>query len=214
MFGLSKAEYICSESISMDSSTAFKTLNIPEGSDSDEIIDAYEELLFVVKQFFLTNAPIRLLFEKRLMKAEEYFSALSFLIPPSELKSRSLSELSFNTVDNKELISDFEINVAAVKRQISKAFLFADLKFAVESYLEIQERFEEKLWIRVISIFGEVENWPDGFNSEVKISDGLNSVLIKRSLENYSRDEMDAQSRNELLSEAYKIYKKLKLKKA
>lgn len=176
-----------------------------EQPDQDEIMDAYELQLHPIKQYWLTNAVIPLLFSRRLEKVKKLFEALSLLDVDISDKNDTTQYPIWDT-NNTDLIRSYEEGAAKYRTALGRLSLYGELKNWLEQLLNFQDHFERSLFSEIIGRFGTPENWPDGYSKELKISDGVDTVIVARGLK-----ESGFTERNAMLSEIYKVYKRTEM---
>lgn len=181
--------------------------------DEECVSDIYDEQLFTIKRYWLTNPVVPILFRKRLQQLERAFLAKDLLMPSINEKQLETPELKAYSLQEENLISEYEKSVAELKMGLSKLSLYPDIKDCIEQLIALQQHFESILLLKVISYFGEPQNWPEGFDKDGKISIGIDTVLIAKALKMIEAGASSPLIQNNLLSEVYKVVKKQNLAK-
>ncbi|MES2630118.1 MAG: hypothetical protein V4616_14230 [Bacteroidota bacterium] len=183
-------------------------LEVTAAADTSEITDAYEEQLFVVKQFFLTSPVIAVLFSKRLQKLEKLDEALETLLPGSIPPA---SGVLATELPENHLIAGYEAAMSGYKTRLAAAAFGPAIRSEAEGMIAVTAQFEKKILEQICLTYGTPENWPAGYDDSLKIANGLDTVLIARSLKELEQGINVENSRNALLSELYKLVKKQRI---
>jgi len=180
-----------------------------ENPDSDDIMDAYMEQLLPIKQYWLTNPVVELLFRKRLAQVAKLHEALVSL--NEDVGELALS-LDFQTsIDDAEIVRIYEAKMMWLKMVISSSWGFPNLNRLIDEVISVQHDFENRLLNTVQGVFNP-EQPGEYRNEDVKIGDQLSTIELQRML-GKKWDELSQEERYKLFTEVHRIEKRKNLKK-
>jgi hypothetical protein len=88
----------------MNTSDAFRILQLENDTEIDEIFDRYDEILFECKNYFIHKIPIEKLFSRKIAHLKEVEKAFEFLTNRVHYKTISLN---FQTINEAEIYAQF-----------------------------------------------------------------------------------------------------------
>ncbi len=177
-----------------------------EDLDSQDIQDAYLEQLLPVKQYWLTNPIVEVLFMKRLAMAERFFEALAVLnvsLAPADIK------FSFPELDMAQLVGSYEKGISLFKKGIGRSWNFIELEGLVQGMVQFHHMFEEMVFKKINDEF-DISVQELSRNTEVKIAEQLPSPKLGLMFSRLTG--LNAEEQFSLFTEAFRIEKRMKLK--
>ncbi|MFN5418152.1 MAG: hypothetical protein ACK5B9_13930 [Flavobacteriia bacterium] len=160
-------------------------LNLSADFDEDEIVEAQENLLFELKQFFLTRVPLRKLFQSRLeklIKLEETFSV--YKIEMQKFKKIAMN-FNFESDDILLVYNSYQAENKRLKSLISQSYIPSEVSFYVEQLIYLEKKYAQK-WFS-----------DSNLDENIIVSKEADAMELLESIKNYEGKSFSALKKNE-----------------
>jgi hypothetical protein len=122
---------------------ALETLELKEGYEEDDHLDAIDLALFQVKKEILEVVAIPPLLKKKVIQVKNILAAFSTLSKAEYLKPESITQAKLNSTGALAFLRDYESQLAEAKLRLSSAKNPITCLVAVESIVSVQNQFFE-----------------------------------------------------------------------
>ena len=181
-------------------------LKLGNDFDEDDIIDAQENLLFELKQFFLTRVPLQKLFQSRLdklSKLEETYSV--FQIEKENFAKNSL-DLTFDSDDILSVYNSYQLENKRIKNFISQSNNPNEVCFYVQELILLEKKyaqkwFDEKFIDEGVVVSKELD--PMELLASIKNFSGKSFAALKKNQNSPSETLLNEMKRLSLLAHKY-----------
>jgi hypothetical protein len=122
---------------------ALETLELKEGYEEDDYLDAIDLALFQVKKEILEVIAIPPLLNKKVVQVKNILASFSALSRAEYLKPEAIAEATLNPSGNLDFLRDYESQLALAKLRLSSAKNPITCLVAVESIVSVQNQYFE-----------------------------------------------------------------------
>lgn len=165
-------------------------LELPNDYDVDEVVDAYDQKLWEVRDYIFRNTPIHTLFKSRIKRLERVKEAVQLLLPLEVDADQTLLEweadIHWSLLD---FLREYERFGVVVRQRISEGNNIGNLIANMELLLELQTSYNNYVRFRLQEYeVNQAQQAANLIDFDVKIGKQLDSGVFIKHLETLEKE--------------------------